>query len=127
METEFAAAAGPEPDDGDVWHDSAEQADWWAGLDEEEDEGAAALQPDAAASATAAAAAFDDLCSLLDSLPAEQRTTLQEAIGVSCQSGGYSRLVPAAQGTVSCPADSAQLVDLQPGQARGQLTASTPA
>jgi hypothetical protein len=73
------------PDPGDVWHDSAEDAEWLTDAMEEDDEDAAMVLPDAAA----AAAAFGDACSLYDALRGgqqlspQQRAALQQQMGVS--------------------------------------------
>lgn len=97
MQLEFEAP-GPQPelDVGDIWHDSAEHADWLESLCPEDGEGAAApdaAAPDAAASAAAAAAAFADASSIFHSmcpdghLTAQARMALEEQMGVSSWSG----------------------------------------
>lgn len=94
MQLEFEASAEPQPELGDIWHDSAEDADWLEGPCSDDGEGAAA--PYAGASDEAAAAAFADASSIFHSLypdghlTDEARTTLAQQMGVSLSSGMHA-------------------------------------
>lgn len=102
MQLEFEASAEPQPELGDIWHDSAEDADWLEGLCSEDGEGAAA--PYAGASDDAAAAAFADASSIFHSLypdghlTDEAHTALAQQMGVSLSSGMHAYVSTAVGG-----------------------------
>lgn len=87
MDLEF----GPvdEPEEGDIWHEVGEDADWLMNYGWSEEEDGAEVPPAMGPSSGQAAAAFHDACNLFHTLcphwtfSAASRALLQQQMGVS--------------------------------------------